>query len=84
VSEDEKVVVETKTGDEVSVEVVDPKKGEVPEKVRKLAGRKLDRLARESRFRVLPPGSKWKRRDGTVASAGPRYGQLPKLPGGEK
>jgi hypothetical protein len=47
-------------------------------KLRKLRGRRLLRMAIESRFKYFPPGSSWKRRDGTIAKAGPKYGARPK------
>lgn len=54
---------------------VDPKARIMPN----VSNAKLLKLARREEFRrnhrVLPPGSTWKRRDGTEAHAGPRYGE---------
>ncbi len=64
------------------IEPIDEANEQSEEEVVKTLGvsrSKLRRMARKAELqkghRVHPPGSSWKRRDGTTAKAGPRYGE---------
>lgn len=60
-------------------EKAEEKKDEKPApKPKKISARKLLRTQIRARHRVYPPGSSWKRRNGSIAKAGPRYGAKPK------
>lgn len=57
------------------------------EQLSKLSRSKLQKMARKAElsknYKVYPPGSRWKRRDGSYAYAGPPYGGTRKGKPGE-
>lgn len=72
---DAKVTITTADGEVQVIDAKDVTYDELRAKPKKVSGRKRDRMEREARFILHPPGSSWKRADGTTAVAGPRHGR---------